>query len=99
MLSVRCCLQATAIGDCHVAVGHLGLGFAETVAGCGVAATVGASGGVVADASTRFPGSDFFPLGWKPANLMRLSINALAATTSVLPDMDSAATSGLSTNG
>ena len=34
-----------------------------------------------------------------PASLVRLSISALTATTSVLPDMDSAATSGLSTNG
>ena len=34
-----------------------------------------------------------------PASLVRFSISALIATTRVLPDIDSAATSGLSTNG
>ncbi len=34
-----------------------------------------------------------------PASLVRFSISALIATMSVLPDIDSAATSGLSTKG
>src|SRR3972149_2424381 len=34
-----------------------------------------------------------------PVSLVRFSISALTATTSVLPDMESAATSGLSTKG
>ena len=34
-----------------------------------------------------------------PASLVRFSISALIATMRVLPDIDSAATSGLSTNG
>ena len=34
-----------------------------------------------------------------PASFVRLSISALIATMSVLPDIDIAATSGLSTNG
>ena len=37
--------------------------------------------------------------GYETVSLTRLSSNALSATTSVLPDMESAATSGLSTNG
>ena len=45
------------------------------------------------------PDRAVFP-GWRiPASLVRLSINAFIATISVLPDIESAATSGLSTNG
>lgn len=45
------------------------------------------------------PGAVVLPGCRMPASLVRLSRSALISTTRVLPDIDSAATSGLSTNG
>jgi hypothetical protein len=63
-------------------------------------ATLGFGMGLVGRHAGVTPGlADWVSFSRAPAILMRFSKRAFTATTSVLPDIDSAATSGLSTKG